>query len=301
MCDLLFTTRVLPRNRSVTREGPQSTRPRRHALRASDAALPSAGICYREDTIPRPFVTGHLRQGREHDGALLVSLQEIAALMRRHLAAVLVVIICAAAVAVIFKRAPVTYQESGTVVFKDPVSAGFPNTYTSFSGSLVKAAALMAASAMSPQDGQQIRAAGGTAAYDVAPYNGYNLEYPDYSDPYVIVTAAATDPAQVQHTFNVVTQQLYTDLVSRQVQAGVSTVNRITASLVGDSGPVPQPGSSKRVDAGLLVLAIIAAFAVAIFLDRHPMRLNRLLRRSGFPGTRTGDGGPARLRGQPAP
>jgi hypothetical protein len=285
----------------VTREGPRSTRPRRNAIEASDAAFPTPGTCYREDTIPRPFVTGRLRQGREHDGALLVSLQEIAALMRRHLAAVLVVIICAAAVAVVFKRTPVTYQESVTVVFNDPVSAGFPNPYTSFSGSLVKAAGLMAASVMSPQDGQKIRAAGGTASYDVALYNGYNLEYPDYSDPYVIVTAAATNPAQVQHTFTAVTQQLYSDLVSRQVQAGVSTVDRITADLVGDSGPLPQPGSSKRVDVGLLVLAIIATFAVAIFLDRRPMRLSRLLRRSGFPGTRTGDGGSARLREQPVP
>ena len=221
--------------------------------------------------------------------------------MRRHLAAVLVVLICAAAVAVIFKRTPVTYQESGTVVFNDPVSAGFPNKYTSFSGSLVKTAGLMAASAMSPQDGQKIRAAGGTGAYDVALYNGYNLEYPDYSDPYIVVTASATDPAQAQHTFNVVTQQLYSDLASRQVQAGVPTFNRITTNLVGDSGPLPQPGSSKRVDAGLLVLAIIAAFAVAIFLDRRPRRLTRLLRRSGLPGTRTGVGSPVRPRGQPVP
>jgi hypothetical protein len=230
-----------------------------------------------------------------------VSLQEIAALMRRHLAAVLVVIICAAAIAVIFKRTPVTYQESGTVVLNDPVSAGFPNTYASSSGSLVKAAGLIAASVMSPQDGQKIRAAGGIAAYEVALYNSANLEYPNYSDPYINVTADSADPAQVQHTFTVVTQQLHSDLVSRQVQAGVSTVNRITANLVGDGGPLPQPGSSKRVYAGLLVLTIIAAFAVAIFLDRRAMRLNRLLRRSRLPGTRADDGGSARFREQLAP
>jgi hypothetical protein len=222
-------------------------------------------------------------------------------MLRRHLAAVLVVIICVAAVAVFFKRTPVTYQQSGTVVFDDPVSAGFPNTYTSFSGSLVKAAGLMAGSVMSPQDGSKIRAAGGTSAYGVAPYNDYNLEYPDYSDPYVIVTTYATDPSQVQHTFTVVIQQLYSDLVARQVQAGVAPVNRITAHLVGNSGPLPQPGSSKRVDAGLLALGIIAAFAVAIFLDRHPIRPNRFLRRTGSPENRAGDGGSARLREQPAP
>ncbi len=78
-------------------------------------------------------------------------------MLRRHLAAVLVVVICAATIAVIFKRTPVTYQESGTVVLDDPVSAEFPNTYASSSGSLVKAAGLIAASVMSPQDGQKIR------------------------------------------------------------------------------------------------------------------------------------------------
>jgi hypothetical protein len=232
-----------------------------------------------------------------------VSLQEIATLIRRHLAAVLVVIVCTAAVAVMFKRTPVLYQETGTVVFNDPVSKGFPNTYTSFSGSLVEAAGLMATSTMSPQDEQKIRAAGGTAHYDVALYNDYNLEYPDYSDPYIIVTTWSTDPAQVHRTFTAATQQLYSDLVSHQDQAGVATVNRITTNLVGDSGPLPQPGSSKRVDAGLLMLGIIAVFAVLIFLDRRQLRLSRLLRRGDYRRSRSGsgDGSPARLREQPAP
>src|ERR1035441_3831117 len=63
MCDLLYTTRVLPQDGSVTQQGPQSTRPLRSAVEALDTTLRRAGTCYREDTIPRPFFTGRLRQG----------------------------------------------------------------------------------------------------------------------------------------------------------------------------------------------------------------------------------------------
>lgn len=231
-----------------------------------------------------------------------MSVQDIAALMRRHLAALMVVIIAAAAVAVIFKRTPVTYRESGTVVFSAPGSANFPNPYTSFSGSLVDAAGLIALFVMSPRDQRQIEAEGGAAAYDAALVNVSDLEYPDFSDPYITVTAVATDPMQVHRTFALVTRELYSELSSRQARANVSVPNRITASLIGDSGTLAQPGSSKRVDAGLLALAIIAALSVAIFLDRHSLRPNRIFRGVGSRAARpVGDRQPSRFREQPAP
>jgi hypothetical protein len=210
-----------------------------------------------------------------------VSFLQIAALMRRHLGAVMVVIIVATTTVLIFNRTPVTYQESGTVIFKAPGFSFSPNPDTSSSKGVVVTAGIMALLLMSPRDQRQVKAAGGTAAYDVALVNLADLEYPDYGYPDVTVTATATDPAQVDRTFALVIRKLHSNLVSRQAQAGASRETRITASIAGDTGSQAKVGSSARVYAGLLVLAIIAAFAVAVILDRHRVGPNRLFRNAG--------------------
>jgi hypothetical protein len=202
-----------------------------------------------------------------------VSPQEIAALLRRHVVAVLVVAAIAAGVAYSIKRAPLTYQESATVYFTGPTSAANPNPYVTFSDALVEAAGTVAIIAMSPQGQQQVRAAGGTTAYDVALVNSYNLEFPLYGTPAVTVTSTSQDPTAVHQTFTSVTKVLERDLAERQAQVGVAPAHRIGIHIVNDTGPVALVGSSKRVFAGLLVLTIIAALFVASFLDRHRLRL----------------------------
>jgi hypothetical protein len=208
-----------------------------------------------------------------------VSLQAIAALVRRHIAAVLVVIAIAASVGYVLRRAPIQYQDSATMVFTAPASTLYPNALDSLSDTLVDTAGTMAVTAMSPLVQQDVQRAGGTTSYDVELVNTYNLEYPNFSDPYVTITANAASPAQAQHTFNLVTQVLMRDL--QLDQAGVLVVNRISARVVGATGPLSQQGSDKRVIAGLLTLTLVAIFSVACFLDRHPIRFRRLWAASG--------------------
>jgi hypothetical protein len=202
-----------------------------------------------------------------------VTVQEIVALMQRHLVALMIVVAVAAGVAYALKRTPMTYQESGTVAFTVTKSATNPNPYASSSDALIDAAGIITLMVMSPQGQQQVRAAGGAGAFDAALVNNYNLQFPLYNQPYVTVTAASTNPADVQRTFIEVTQMLYHDLSAQQAEAHVPTADRIAAHMVADTGTVTQPGSSKRTFAGLLVLMIVAAFSVAIFLDRHRIRL----------------------------
>src|SRR5580658_5258764 len=101
--------------------------------------------------------------------------------MRRHIIAIAMVIVVTACVGYGFKRTPPTYVEGGTVVFTAPKSVAFPNVYTSLSGNLTQTAGVMAILVMSPQGQQQVRSAGGTAAFDAELVNLYNLEYPNYS------------------------------------------------------------------------------------------------------------------------
>jgi len=224
-----------------------------------------------------------------------VSLQEIVGLLRRHIVAVLLVVLIAAGVGYTLKRTPMTYQESATVVFTSPSSSAFPNPYLSLSNALVDTAGLIAIEVMGPQGLQQVKAAGGSAAYDVQLYNLYNLEYPDYGDPYDTVTVTATDPEQVQRTFDLVTQLIYADLAAAQAAHGVPAPSRIIAQSVGGTGVLAQPGSHLRVYIGLLILLIVSAFSVAALLDRHPLRISR------WSSWWLGGGSYSRPLGRPAP
>jgi hypothetical protein len=203
-----------------------------------------------------------------------MSPQAIAALLRRHIAAVLVVVAIAASVGYALRHAPFQYQDSGTMVFTAPASALFPNPLASLSDTLIDTAGDLAVTAMGPDVQQDVQGAGGTTSYDVELVNSYNLEYPDYSDPYVTITADAVAPAQAQRTFNLVTEFLLHDLLLDQ--AGVLPANRISARVIGATGPLSQQGSAKRVLGGLLILTVVAVFSVACFLERHPIRLRRL-------------------------
>lgn len=218
---------------------------------------------------------------RGRDGTATVTVQEIIALMRRHLIALVIVLVVTAGVAYKFKHAPVMYQESGTVAFAAGKSAGNPNPYTSLDGSMIDAAGVMALLVMSPRGQAQVQAAGGSAAFDVALENSYSMQFPDYSAPYITVSATSPNPAQAHRTFTVVTALLYQDLAARQAQAQVPAASRIAAHMIADSGPQPQPGSSKRSLLGIFILMIVAAFSVATFLDRHPIRLRHIARLGG--------------------
>lgn len=224
------------------------------------------------------------------DEALAVSLPEIAARLRRHVLAVLVVFVLAAGVAYGFKHTAPTYSETATMVFIPPASTLHPNPFEAVGSTLTKAAGAIAADVMSPQGRQQVLNAGGTAQTDVELVNGYDLEYPFYSEPYLTVTSTSTDPDSVQRTFTLISKLITNEFTAQQVQAGVAPINRIQIVQAGDTGPLVQPGSSKRVLGALALLTIIALFAVVSFLDRHPVRLSR------FSRLRVPGPGPTQLR-----
>jgi len=197
---------------------------------------------------------------------------EVVALFLRHKIAVVLVLVIAVAVLVDFKKTPPQYAQTGTVVFTPPVSRLNPNPYNSFGGSLVLAGDVVMRIMHSPATQQQIQAAGGTAAYTLSLVNLYNMEYPDYGDPYGDLTTSSTDPAIARRTFNIVEQKLADTLLSRQQMANVHRENRIGIKMVGISGPTAQYGSSKRAYIGFLLLTIIIGFSVVNGLDRRRQR-----------------------------
>jgi hypothetical protein len=249
--------------------------------RENDSAADPSGCP--DGTGQRPRVTLGGGTGRGLDGTPLMTAQEIFALMRRHLVALMIVVVIAAGVAYKLKHTPIMYQESGTVALTAGRSAANPNPYVSLNQSMIDAAGVMVLLVMSPQGQEQVEAAGGSASFDVALVNSYSMQFPDYSAPYITVSVTSFDPAEVHRTFTVVGGFLDHELAVRQAQFHVSGAALIVPHMIADTGPLAQPGSSKRWLLGIFILTLVAAFSATIFLDRHPVRLRRLAR---FPADR---------------
>lgn len=208
-----------------------------------------------------------------------MTLPEIAGLLRRHLLAVVAVLVVVLGVAYSFKHTAPTYVETATITIVPPVSGAHPNAFTAVGGALTTAAGTIATTAMSYQSQQQVLREGGTAQVDVEPVNSYDLEYPDYSSPYVTVTTTSTDFAAVHRTFTLVSNLITSQVMAQQVQDNVTPNNQIQLVVSGDTGPLLEQGSSKRALGALVILALVAVFGVASFLDRHPPRLIRSFRK----------------------
>jgi hypothetical protein len=225
-----------------------------------------------------------------------VSIFEIAALLRRHLVAVLAVLVLALWVVHDFKSTPMVYNDSATVVFKPPVSQRYPNPYESGGGSIITAAGVIATYVNGSEGQKLVTAAGGTLPYTAELINSYNQDYPNYSAPEVDVEVNGTDIGAVMRTYSAVIQVIKAQTLARQIAAKAPKVDRIAIQVIGDPGPLAQPGSSKRSLGGLMLLTLVGIFAVAVFFDRHPIRLGELTRSrrgAGRPAVRPSAGVPA--------
>lgn len=154
---------------------------------------------------------------------------------------------------------PHMYLESATVELSLPETQNAPNAYYMFAPSLIASGEVMVQILMSPSAQAQIGAVGHGASVSLALVNLYNEEYPDYGVPLATLTAASPVAADAHRTFVVAARVLGLLLAVRQKQAGVPPRGRISAQILGDSGPIIQAGSRARVFGGLALLAGMVA------------------------------------------
>jgi hypothetical protein len=125
--------------------------------------------------------------------------------------------------------------------------------------SLITSANAMVQILMSPPVQRRIHAGGRGASVSLALVNLYNEEYPYFGVPLATLTAASPTAADARRTFVVAAHMIGLLLAARQKQAGVPPRHRISARILGDSGPIVQTGSRVRVFGGLALLTAIAA------------------------------------------
>jgi hypothetical protein len=175
------------------------------------------------------------------------------------LALVVATLLLAAGVGYDIRISAPIYLESATVEFSLPNTLNAPNAYYKFAPSLITSGEVMVQVLNSPSVQRQIGAAGRGASVSLSLVNLYNVEYPNFGLPFATLTAASPVAADARRTFVVAARVLARLLAARQKQAGVPPPERISAQILGDSGPIIQAGSRARVFGGLALLAAMAA------------------------------------------
>jgi hypothetical protein len=178
---------------------------------------------------------------------------------RLRLVLVVAVLLLAAGAGYDMKISAPMYLESATVEMSLPKTQNAPNSYYMFAPSLITSGEVMVQILMSPSAQRQIGAAGRDASVSLALVNLYNEEYPYYGVPLATLTADSPVAADAHRTFVAAVRVLGLLLAARQKQIGVPPRERISAQILGDSGPVVQAGSRARVFGGLALLAALAA------------------------------------------
>ena len=183
---------------------------------------------------------------------------------RLRLTLVVATLLLAAGVGYDIEISPHRYLESATVELSLPQAQNAPNAYYMFAPSLIASGEAMVQILMSPSVQRQIGASGRGARVSLALVNLYNEEYPYYGVPLATLTATSPVAATCHRTFAVAARVLGLLLAAQQQQEGVPPRERISARILGDSGPIIQTGSRARVFGGL---ALLAAIAVSLAWD----------------------------------
>jgi nucleoside diphosphate kinase len=185
---------------------------------------------------------------------------------RLSLAAVAIVLMLTAGAGYEIRSTRPSYLESALVVFSLPKSQSAPYAYTMLASSLITSGDVVTQVLMGPQAQRQIREAGGAAEVSLKLVNLYSEQYPDYGQPLADLTAMSPSAAKAHLSFEIAVRLVRRLLAARQAHEGARPRNRVSAQIIGDTGPVVQEGSSKRVYAGLAALALIAVSVVRGFL-----------------------------------
>jgi hypothetical protein len=198
----------------------------------------------------------------------------------RHKVAAFAVLAAALCVGYHLKQVPPTYADSAPIAFTaaPPLSH---NPRRDFRDSLISTEIMMSQDLSSSTTESEIAAAGGTARFELMPFNLYDIQYPNFAIPMATLTATSASAADARRTFAIVRSYLVRRVATLQAQAHVSTMYRLGVDQADQASLTRQVGSRVRTLAALSVLTIIAMITTAALVDRLPVHPSRLAGRTG--------------------
>jgi hypothetical protein len=199
-----------------------------------------------------------------------VTIRHFGGALRRHPVVALAAVALTLLLAVHVKTAQPEYETRSAITLLSP-RAPFPrNAYAGFTPALVTNAEISARTMASEEGRQQVRAAGGTAAYQVLLANRGNQEQPIHDQPHLTVSAVASTAEEARRTHAAVLEVMWRQLLDRQRAQGALPGSLISWQVTGGSGrPAPVTGRPSRRLLAIGLLGAVLTLYAAVAADRR--------------------------------
>lgn len=201
-----------------------------------------------------------------------MSLRQLIVLARRQAVAILIVFLVVLGFAYSVKKTPVPFLDSGTLVLAVPSAVSNPY-YSQYTAALISTGDVVEHWIDGPEGQAALQRAGAGSGFTVSLVNFSDEEYPLFSQPYLTVTASTDGVEADEQLFAAGVGVFNAELAKVQTSASAERSHLIVSKLIGVSGPIIQPGSSKRVYPGILLIGVIAAYMLAAALDKRGRRI----------------------------
>jgi hypothetical protein len=210
-----------------------------------------------------------------------VTIRDLGGALRRHPAVTLVAVALTLATALWVKVTPPEYEARSALTLLSPQTRFPRNSYAGFTPALVTNADVTARMMASERMRARVRAAGGTAGYQVLLANRGNQEMPVHDQPHLTVVATAPSAAAAERTHAAVLEVMRAQLAERQRGEGAQTSALITWQITAGTGrAVPITGRPSRRYLAIGLLGAIATLYAAVAADRRGRAPRRFTGRS---------------------
>ncbi|WP_441246871.1 hypothetical protein [Kitasatospora sp. McL0602] len=200
----------------------------------------------------------------------------VRALMRRWLVLAIAAVLALAGALVVVKPG-VVYRSTAVVRVKPPETPQDPTGLTDFRPSLAIIGAAVVTVLKSDSGAVELRRAGVTGLYDLAPRNTGTTKTEAYVVPTVEVSVRGTDPKETDREVGVVIQHFADHLRELQDHLNVPRQRYITSDELVPATALPVQGVKSRGLFGVAALATVGGVAVALWVEEYARR-RRLVR-----------------------
>ncbi len=173
---------------------------------------------------------------------------------------------------------PPRYEAFEVFAVLPPRLPDIPNQLTGLRPSLAVTGAVVAERLMSGSGRDQLRKAGVTGSYSLAPRNSGTVQTPEYLIAWVMAKASGPDEQTALRSLNTIIQAFADELVRLQDEWNVAQIERITIGVLAAPSAALIPHSSSRALGGTGLIGLILTITVALWWDWLARRRAQVMR-----------------------